>query len=169
MKKNLISVLIVVLLIVNIILTTVTMMTVMPSAKQANQLITEVCTALQLELASGRTANLSSVPIENIVSYDIPDSLTINLKDSENGSSHYAIVKVSVSMNNQNPDYELYGDLSTRESYIKSITNNVICKYTVEEFKNNPEKAQAEILEQLQGLFDSDFIIGVGFPESTSN
>lgn len=169
MKKNLMTVLVLVLVLVNLILTAVTMLTVMPTASQANQLITEVCAALDLEISSGRTANLSSVPIEDIVIYDVADSLTINLTDSSDGSEHYAIVKVSISMNSKNADYEIYGDLSTRESYIKSITNNVICKYTIDQFKNNPEDAQAEILAQLQGIFDSDFIIGVGFPEVTCN
>lgn len=98
MKKNLMSVLILALLVVNLVLTAITMISIVPSAKKSNQLITQICTALNLELASGRTANLSSVSIENLQSYTLGDTMTINLRDSEDGSSHYAVLTVVLSM-----------------------------------------------------------------------
>ncbi|MDD6038411.1 MAG: flagellar basal body-associated FliL family protein [bacterium] len=168
MKKNLMSVLILALLVVNLVLTAITMISIVPSAKKSNALIDEICTALNLELASGRNANLSNVKIEDIDSFTLADSLTINLKDSEDGSEHYAIVNVTVSMDKKNEDYEKKRPvLEAQQNLIRGITNDVICKYTKEEFKNSPEAAQKEILEKLQGLFDSSFIIGVSFPQMT--
>ena len=75
MKKNLMSVLILALLVVNLVLTAITMISIVPSAKKSNELIGEVCTALDLELASGRNANLASVPIENLVPYTLDGSV----------------------------------------------------------------------------------------------
>lgn len=170
MKKNLMSVLILALLVVNLVLTAITMISIVPSAKQSNALITEVCTALDLELASGRNANLSSVPIENLKTYTLPDSMTINLKDSEDGTPHYAILKVSISMDSTHEDYEALGvsvENHEQDSQIMNIVNTVVTKYTIEEFKNSPEIAQKEILERLQGLFDSNMVIDVGFPTQT--
>ncbi len=170
MKKNLISVLILALLVVNTVVCAIIMISLVPASKQINTLITQICASLDLELSSGRAANASTVPIENIVIYDIPDQLTINLKDDESGESHYCVVKVSFSLDSTNADYEKFaptGSLDDRASLLKSITNNVITKYTISEIKNNPELAQKQILDQAKGLYDSDFIIAVGFPQIT--
>ncbi len=173
MKKNLMSVLILALLAVNLVLTAITMISIVPSAKQCNALITEISTALDLELASGRNANLSNVPIENLVPYSLPDSLTVNLRNSEDGSEHYAILSVVLSMDNTSEDYGTLGSADTGipagtyDSNIKSIVNDVVRTYTYEEIRNNPKSAQDDILEKLQGFFDTDMIVDVGFPTLT--
>ena len=171
MKKNLMSVLILALLVVNLVLTAITMISIVPSAKKSNQLITQICTALNLELASGRTANLSSVSIENLQSYTLGDTMTINLRDSEDGSSHYAVLTVVLSMDKSNEDYTKIGqegiEAGLYDSNIKSIINDVVRTYTYEEIHNQPEKAQKEILENLPGFFDSNVIVDVGFPSIT--
>lgn len=171
MKKNLMSVLILALLVVNLVLTALTMISIVPSAKKSNELITEICSALKLELASGRTANLSSVPIDDLQSYTIADTMTINLRDSEDGSSHYAVLSVVLSMNKADEDYEKLGlngiELGSYDSNIKSIINDVIRTYTYEEITTQPEQAQKEILEKVQGFFDSSMIVDIGFPTIT--
>ncbi len=171
MKKNLMSVLILALLVVNLVLTAITMISIVPSAKKSNELITEICTALDLELASGRTANLSSVAIENLQSYTLEDTLTINLRNSEDGEAHYVILTVVVSMDKSNEDYATLGlagvEAGLYDSNIKSIVNDVVRTYTYEEILAQPDQAQKEILEKLQGFFDSSMIVDVGFPSIT--
>lgn len=173
MKKNLMSVLILALLVVNLVLTAIIMISIVPSAKQSNALISEICTALDLELASGRNANLSSVPIENLVSYEMSDAVTVNLKDGEgeDGKGHYAIVKIVLSLDNSNDDYKTLGEegiiASKYDSNIKNIVNDVVRNYTYDEFKADPKPAAKEILEKLQGLFDSNMIVDVGFTQTT--
>lgn len=171
MKKNLMSVLILALLVVNLVLTAITMISIVPAAKKSNALITDICTALKLELASGRNANLSNVPIEDLQSYTLSDTMTINLRNSEDGSEHYAIVAVVLSMDKSNDDYEKIGlagiEAGLYDSNIKSIINDVIRTYTYEELHNQPELAQKDILEKLQGFFDTNMIVDVGFPTIT--
>ena len=62
MKKNLISVLILALVLANLILTAILAFTIIPQTKKSNELIDQVCSAIDLELESG--SNIS-VPIEN--------------------------------------------------------------------------------------------------------
>jgi flagellar basal body-associated protein FliL len=164
MKKNLISVLILVLVLVDTILTAILLITVLPQSQKANELITKVCSAIDLELESGETVNTSQVPIADQEVYDIADSLTINLKKDTDGTDHYAVLTVSLTLNKTDEDYETYQPtLSTNESMIKSTINNVVSGYTYDEIRNDQQAVQDAILEELQTMFDSDFIIGVGW------
>ncbi len=164
MKKNLISVLILVLVLVDTILTAILLITVLPQSQKANELITKVCSAIDLELESGETVNTSQVPIADQEVYDIADSLTINLKKDTDGTEHYAVLTVSLTLNKTDEDYETYQPtLSTNESMIKSTINNVVSGYTYDEIRNDQQAVQDAILEELQTMFDSDFIIGVGW------
>lgn len=171
MKKNLMSVLILALLVVNLVLTAITMISLAPAAKQTNTLISEVCTALDLELASGRNANASNVPIDKLKNYSLADPMTINLTDSDDGESHYAVVSFGISMDTSHEDYETIGEkgilAGEYDTNIKQIVNHIVTKYTFEQFKNHPEDAEKEILEELQGFFDTGMIVDMGFSLNT--
>lgn len=169
MKKNLLTVIILALVLVNLILTAVLTITILPETKKANELITQVCNAIDLELKSGSvTSDVASVPIDKLATYDIADSMTINLKDSGDGESHYAVITVSLSMNTESEGYKTYGaTMEEKDSLIKSQINSVVSSFTYEEFKTNQQGVQDAILAEMQKLFDSDFIISVGFPTVT--
>ena len=169
MKKNLITVVILALVLVNLILTAILTITILPQTKKANELITQICSAINLELRSGSvTSDSMSVPIDKVASHDIPE-MTINLKDSGDGKSHYATVSVSLSMNTESDGYKEYGEtMAERDSLIKSQINAVVSGYTYEEFTANQQEVQNAILADLQKLFSSDFIVSVGFPTVTS-
>lgn len=169
MKKNLITMVILTLVLVNLILTSVLTITILPETKKANELITQVCSAINLELKSGSvTSDAVSVPIDKLATYDIADSLTINLKDGGDGQTHYAVITVSLSMNMDSDGYKSYGEtMAEKDSLIKSQINSVVSGFTYEEFKTNQQAVQDAILADLQKLFDSDFIVSVGFPTVT--
>ncbi len=168
MKKNLMSVLILALVVVNLVLTAILTITVLPQAKKSNELIDKVCSAINLELQSGELKDKSSVPVEQLEMFDLPESLTINLKNSEDGSAHYAIVNVSVYMDKENDGYKTYGEqMEERQTLIENEINNTINQYTMEEVNSDPEAVKDEITRRLQNLFDSDFIVGVGFSKIT--
>ncbi|MCR5272414.1 MAG: flagellar basal body-associated FliL family protein [Lachnospiraceae bacterium] len=169
MKKNLISIVILALVIANLVLTAIIMITIIPETKKVNSLITEVCSAIDLELKSGtiNTTNVS-VPIDQIATYDISDAMTIKLKDSGDGESHYAVITVTISMNTSNADYATYSaTMEEKSSLIKSQINTIVSGYTFDEFNSDQEAVQDAILSALQTLFNSDFIIDVGFPTVT--
>ena len=66
MKKNLMSVIILALVFANFVLTALLVFTILPQTKKANQLIEDVCAAIDLDLNSGTATGTSNVPMEQI-------------------------------------------------------------------------------------------------------
>lgn len=165
MKKSLLNVITLALVVVNLILSVVMVFSVMPASQKTNDMITKVCAALDLELESEKKGEDADYTIEQLETFDIEEELTIPLKkESENDSEHYAVVSVSIVVDNQNKDYEKYVEsITTKESLIKDSVRNVIANFTVAELETNPEGVQKAALEELQELFDSDFIVKVAF------
>ncbi len=167
MKKNLVTVITLALVLVNLVLTVVLTISIVPETKKANELITKVCGAIDLELEAGSASSAENIPIDQIEVYSIEDSLTINLKKGDDGEDHFAIVKVALSINKKNKDYKkLQPQLAEKDSLIRAEVVNVVSKYTLEEIKSNQTAVQDEILKNLQKKFASDFIVAVGFPDA---
>lgn len=165
MKKNLITVITLALVVVNLVLTVILTITILPETQKANELITKVCSAIDLDLESGSATSNANIPIDQIEVYNISDQLTINLKQGEDGKEHYAMLTVSISMDTQNSDYkELQPQVEAKVELIKGDINNIVSQYTIDEIKNNQAAVQEEILKDLQKMFGSDFIVAVGFP-----
>lgn len=174
MKKNLMSVLILALVIVDLVLTAIMMISIVPQTRKSNELIDKVCSAINLELQSGEVTDVATFPIEQRAVYNLENEFTINLKNSVDqsgkSSAHYAILDVSIYMDKENEDYAKYGKEDKISEYVKLIENEVITtvkEYTKEELTENTESVQKEITKRLQTLFDSEFIIGVGFSKLT--
>lgn len=165
MKKNLITVITLALVVMNLVLTVILTITILPETKKANELITKVCSAIDLDLESGSATSSANIPIDQIDVYDIEDQQTINLKSSGDGKEHFAVITVSISMDKKNKDYkDLQPEVENKVELIKGEINNIVSQYTIDEIKNNQSAVQNEILKDLQKMFGSDFIVAVGFP-----
>ena len=165
MKKNLITVITLALVVMNLVLTVILTITILPETKKANELITKVCSAIDLDLESGSATSNADIPIDQIDVYDIEDQQTINLKSSGDGKDHFAVITVSISMDKKNKDYkDLQPEVENKVELIKGEINNIVSQYTIDEIKNNQSAVQNEILKDLQQMFGSDFIVAVGFP-----
>ena len=160
MKKNLISILILALLIVNIVLTAIMMFSVTSTNSKTAALVTDIASAISLDI-EGMRSGASAVPLENTVTYTIAD-MTITEEGTEK-KDHYAQLTVVLSMDNRHEDFAANGsgDLSGREDLIKGRISDVVGKYTLNEAKQNTQAITADILNSIQGLFDSDFIFEV--------
>lgn len=172
MKKNLISLIVLVLVFANLALTAILTITVLPEAKKANELVSKVCAAIDLDLEGGPVegAVTSSVSMADLATYDIPsnseEKMTIPLKDGGDGEDHFAVVAITLSMDSKHEDYKEFGSekaLAEKESVIKGTINDVISQYTVDEMKNNQTEVKDAVLASLQSLFGSTFITGVNF------
>ena len=165
MKKNLITVITLALVVVNLVLTVILTITILPETQKANELITKVCSAIDLDLESGSATSNANIPIDQIEVYNIDDEQTINLKQDGDGKDHFAMLTVSISMDTKNSDYkELKPQVEEKVNLIKGDINNIVSQYTIDEIKNNQSAVQGEILKDLQKMFGSDFIVAVGFP-----
>lgn len=165
MKKNLITVITLALVVVNLVLTVILTITILPETQKANELITKVCSAIDLDLESGSASSNANIPIDQIEVYNIDDEQTINLKQDGDGKDHFAMLTVSISMDTKNSDYkDLKPQVEEKVNLIKGDINNIVSQYTIDEIKNNQSAVQDEILKDLQKMFGSDFIVAVGFP-----
>ena len=165
MKKNLITVITLALVVVNLVLTVILTITILPETQKANELITKVCSAIDLDLESGSATSNANIPIDQIEVYNIDDEQTINLKQDGDGKDHFAMITVSISMDTKNNDYkDLKPQVEEKVNLIKGDINNIVSQYTIDEIKNNQSAVQDEILKDLQKMFGSDFIVAVGFP-----
>ena len=168
MKKNLMSVVILALVLANLILTAVLTISVLPQAKQANELISKVCAAIDLDLEGGSSEAAISVPLEQVENYSVNsgESMTINLVPGEDGVHHYALVKVTLGVDTKHEDYKTYGSaeaLTAKEGMIQDKIFSVIGSHTVEEMQADREGIQKEILATLKKMYDSDFIVNVAY------
>lgn len=60
MKKNLLAVIILALVLVNLILTAVLVFSIIPQTKKSNELIDQVCAAINIELEGGQNKDSSA-------------------------------------------------------------------------------------------------------------
>ena len=156
MKKNLITVITLALVVVNLVLTVILTITILPETQKANELITKVCSAIDLDLESGSATSNANIPIDQIEVYN---------KQDGDGKDHFAMITVSISMDTKNSDYkDLKPQVEEKVNLIKGDINNIVSQYTIDEIKNNQSAVQDEILKDLQKMFGSDFIVAVGFP-----
>ena len=165
MKKNLLSIIILALLVVNIVLSAIMMISVTSASKKTAALVADISTIIGLEIDDlPKTDAAGTVSMADTEVYNIKEELTIPLKNDEDGKSHFAVGKFSLSMNTKNEDYGTYSKtLESKEGLIKDIVYTVFGSHTIDEAKNNSDVLKAEILQKIQELFGSDFIYGVSF------
>jgi flagellar FliL protein len=172
MKKNLISVLILALVFANFVLTAIMMFTVLPQTKKANELIEKVCSAIDLDLNSGAASGTSNVPIDQQEIYKVNagEDITMNLATGDDGKNHYAVISVSLVLNTNSDNYEKYGQdfLTSQDDSIKDNVIKVVSSYTYEQFTTDLDTIRSELLEDMQDIFGSDYIVGVNFSKSTA-
>lgn len=173
MKKNLLSILILVLLIVNIALTAVMMISVTGTNKKTAELVTSIATVMNLELYSPGGVSVADVPLSETDTYDLSDlmiplaiSTTVN-QDGELVSSKqsYIVFTLSLFQNTKHDDYKTLGgetNITVYESQIKDVVNTVVGSHTLEECQNDFDSIREEILQEIQHLFGSNFIYKIG-------
>lgn len=168
MKKNLFTIIILALLVVNIVLTGIMAFTIIPTSKKTGELITQICGAIDLELESGNNYAKPSVPMSQIETYNIKESMTINLKKGSDNKDHFAVISPSINQDTKNEDYKQYGgeeNMLAKESPIKDEIRRAVSGYTYEEIQQREiqDKLLTEIRDRLCALYDSDFIVSVSF------
>ncbi len=167
MKKNLLSVLILVLLVVNIAMTAVMMSSVIGTNRKTAELITSVATVLNLELYNPGGEAVTEVPLSETAIHDIAGKMTIPLKttvgaDGKESKQAYIVFEFSLLMNTKHEDYATYSEtIGSWESVVKDAVTSVVTSHTEAECRGDFEGVREEILESIQQLFQSDFIYKV--------
>lgn len=173
MKKNLLSVLILVLLVVDIALTAVMMISITGTNKKTAELVTSIATVMNLELYSPGGVSVADVPISETETYDLDElmiPLAMSVTTGEDGQvsgskQSYIIFTLSLFQNTKHEDYKDMGgeeNLAAYESQIKDIVNTVVGSHTLEDCQNDFDSIRDEILQGIQRLFGSNFIYKIG-------
>lgn len=169
MKKNLISIAILVLLVVNVVLTSVMMFSVVNTNKKTAAFVTQVASAIQLELGGEEEQEEVSVSMADLDTYTISDmtiqlkpSVTVNDDGEETSKVHYVSTSVVLSMNKNDEDYKTYSaDLEAKADLIKGEITEAFSRYTMEELSEDAQIVKDDILTRVQTLYGSDFIFDI--------
>ena len=107
MKKNLLSIIILALLVVNIVLSAIMMISVTSASKKTAALVADISTIIGLEIDGLPKAGVAgAVSQQDTVVYTLSNTeMTIPLKVGADGKTHYAVGKVSLSINSTHEDY----------------------------------------------------------------
>ena len=170
MKKNLLQIITLALVLINLVFSVLIVFTLVPENKKVNQLITDIASAIDLDLTDDVSGNYNSnltTSIDNLAVYTISDSFTINLAVGDDGSSsHVAVLTIGIDMDKSSEGYEDYGSdeaMSAKETLIKSTLISTIGSFSYEEFLADEQAVKDACTEALQSLFNSNFIVGVEF------
>ena len=153
MKKSLLTVLTFALVLINLVLTGLMAFQIIPEVKNVNALISKVSSAMDLDMKVANAANgNSTVPLENLATYALADSLNINLKDTGDGQQHFASMSVTLYMDSTSDAYskysaELSSDSTTKkyDSMIKNKIIEVVQQYTVDQVQNDSDQIKNDI------------------------
>lgn len=163
MKKNLLSVLILVLLIVNIALSAVVMTSVISTNQKTADLITSIATVMNLELYHPGGEAIADIPLSETQTHDMTGTLTIPLTVENGEKQVYIQFNMSLFMNIKHADYKKYGDtISERQSAILDAVTSIVSSHTESECREDFDEIREEVLDAIQELFKSDFIYKVG-------
>lgn len=162
MKKNILTIIIMVLTAINVIMTAIMFFVMLPTFKSTNTLITRVASVLDLELESDEE-EAETYSVSDLETYEVAfeKDETVNLKPGADDESHFAQLSgFSLSVNKSSSDYKkLSKTLESQEAQIKDIILKTIAEHTAEDISR--EAIMEESLEKIQEYFDSKFIVSV--------
>ena len=169
MKKNLMSVLILILLIVNIALSAVMMISIVGTNQKTAQLMDSILLAMNLELYG--PDNGANVPLKDSVPYNFGGNkeMTILLAPTvthnadgtvTKGKDSYIVFDIELLMNTKHEDYETYKEsIDSYEGMLRDTIESVVAAHTEEECRAGfADDIREEILRAVQNLFKSQFI-----------
>lgn len=168
MKRNLLTLIILMILIVNTVLTAIMMINVSSASKKTAALVENISAMVTMDSSGGGAAGAvhTNVAPEDRVIYNVEGQLTIPLAPSADGSAHYCVTSVTLLMNSKSDGYAAYGEqLAANESLIKSAVSEVIRGYSMEEAQAATSLIKEDCLAAVQAVFNSDFIYDVQFPD----
>lgn len=168
MKKNLITVIILALCVVNLILNVMLVFVCMPSAKKTNNLITQISSALNLELET--EDDQPTVALENIATYNV-EAQVVNLKDDGSGDTHYVQMGLTLELDKSSKEYDdLNAVLTDAQGAVFDEARNIVQNYTYAEVteQETQEKIKSQILESLQSKYGTKCIYRVSFSKFTT-
>ncbi len=169
MKKNLMSVLILVLMIVNIALSAVMMINILSTNQKTAALMDSIGLAMKLEMyepGAGPEVALSDTETH------IMEPMTIQLALDEvtnadgtvsTGKPVYILFDISLLMDKTHEDYAEFSEAITGyDSMIQDAVSAVVSNYTEEECRKSfTTDIRNEILTSLQNLFQSKVVYGI--------
>ncbi len=162
MKKNILTIIILAMALINIVLSAVIIFTILPTSNKTNALVSKVAQIIDLELESPE-GEMKNIAVSDIETYNLPDKLTIRLKSTDS-SKHYAIVYASLSLNKKHEDYEkLQPYVEKNQNTIEEYITEEFSKNTFDIVNDNMSVIKQNVLNRIQDLFQSDFIINVSF------
>ena len=165
MKKNIFSIIVIVLLTVNLVLTAVMLFAVLPNTTKSTELMAKVATAIDLELEEKEEEE--GVSIYDLETYVFEEGdLIISLKrDETDKKDRYAIVKgVTIHLNTGVKDFSSVREVvASNDNKMKDIISTVYSGYTKEEAQINKDRIKAEILLEFEELFESEIVHDISF------
>lgn len=184
MKKNLLSIIILALLIVNIVLTAIMMFSVTGAAQKTSALVTDIASAIRLDLgsavgAAGETV-AEPVAIQDSLPYSFEQPMTIPLKPTmvqnaggelvADGMTHYIVVQVTLDLNTKHEDYKANGegDLTAASAMIQNEIIDAFSLYSLPEVQADQNAGWAQIkpdiLQRIHNIYNgSTFVYNISF------
>ncbi len=159
MKKGLINIILLVLAITNIVLTAIMVFAVVPAMNSANDLVSKVSSAINLE-KENQTQYTDGISIDNLIVYNFESKVTVALSGSSDDNVHYAQFGVTLSLDKTAEGYNDYKDrLATDETRMITTIQNVVSKYTITEIQNNQAAILEEITLKLREMYNNTMFI----------
>ncbi len=167
-KKGLINVIILALVLVNLILTIILVFSFVPTINKTSNLVDKIATIIDLDVGDssgdGEDGVIPVSDLENVsVTFDSDTETTVSLKlDEGSTSAHYVKLSAVLSIDTTSADYsDLRDSIDSAMSLINSIVIDVVGSYTYSTI--DKDMMQNEIKDELNKLFNTDFIITVSF------
>ena len=165
MKKNILAIAILAAVIANIILTAVMLFSIVPAAKQSNELVKRICQIIDLELENPDAQDYQKIPLSarEAISITGDNKITILLKAGEDGKQRYAQVEFTIVFNNQSKDYEtITAALENQKPMLRNYVESTLSQYSADEISVYKDTIDAAVLSYCRSYFETaDGIINV--------
>lgn len=168
MKKSMLNVITLALVLINLVLTVILTFSIVSTTKKTDNLIVKVAEIIDLDVGGGLSSEdtNSKLDVNDLETVDVKNSddttkITLSLLDSNN-KIHYAQVNVTLTLNKKSKDYS--SKRTSIDSGMQLIVNNVnsvVSAYTYDTALQNKNNMEAQLLSELQNLFQTDMIHNV--------
>lgn len=158
MKRNMLAIVILAATLINLSLSAVLIFTVVPKAKRTDSLIEKIVAAVELETESGIGKDFGEIAPEDQDEYTFADK-NINLKATGDKVS-IAQVSITITLNKKHDDYKKVQPLiGGKENKIVAAVSAVLSDYTASEVSLYTDDINADALEKIQEIFQSECIV----------